>query len=229
MTTPDITKTPFTPRPRTMPRPLKKKDLEIYLQQIPTHPNPDPSLEQYQTPATIAADIIFTAYQHGDLQDQTIVDLGCGTGIFAIGAYLAGATQVTGIDIDPTAINLARHFATQHNLPITYEVAEIAKVTLKADTVLMNPPFGAQKSNKAADRRFLEKAFTIAPVIYSLHLTKTVPFLNTMIHALQGEITMEKDYQFPLPAQFSFHTKLKTIQDVSLLRIETKPSTEPTD
>jgi putative methylase len=203
-----------------MTRPLKKKDLEITLQQVPTNSTPDPTKEQYQTPATIAADIIFTAYQLGDIQDRTAVDLGCGTGIFAVGAALAGATHVTGIDSDPDVITIAKQFATDHDLTIDYQIKDITNVQMTADTVIMNPPFGAQKANKEADRRFLEKAFQTAPVIYSLHLTKTVPFLQKMVHALHGEITLQRTYAFPIPAMFFFHTKLKSIQDVSLLRIE---------
>ena len=203
-----------------MPTPLKKKDLEITLQHIPTNPTPNPTKEQYQTPATIAADIIFTAYQLGDIHNKTIIDLGCGTGIFAVGATLAGAAHVTGIDTDPDAITIATHFATDHNLTIDYQTKDITTIDITADTVLMNPPFGAQKANKAADRRFLEKAIQTAPVIYSLHLTKTIPFLQTMIHALHSEITLQRPYKFPIPAMFSFHTKLKSTHDVSLLRIE---------
>jgi len=37
--------------------------------------------------------------------DQTILDYGCGSGILAIAALKLGASYVTGIDIDPQAIN----------------------------------------------------------------------------------------------------------------------------
>lgn len=203
---------------------IKKKDLEISLQQVPPPPTPSPRLEQYTTPAPIAADIIFTAYQLGDIQERSVLDLGCGTGIFAVGAALAGAKDVAGIDIDPTLIAIAKAFSTRHHLRITYHVQDIKTITQSADTVLMNPPFGAQKANQGADRRFLEKATQIAPVTYSLHLTKTIPFLHTLITALHADITLERLYQFPIPAQFTFHTKLKATQDITLLRIVTHHS-----
>ena len=41
---------------------MKKKELEMILQKIPTFEKPSPELEQYLTPAGIAADIIFTAH-----------------------------------------------------------------------------------------------------------------------------------------------------------------------
>ncbi len=37
-------------------------------------------------------------------KDQTILDYGCGSGILAIAAIKLGATQVTGVDIDPQSI-----------------------------------------------------------------------------------------------------------------------------
>jgi putative methylase len=87
----------------------------------------------------------------------------------------------------------------------------------------MNPPFGAQKSNQKADRKFLEKAFEISNVIYSLHLKKTIFFLEKMIKALNGEITYQKDYVFPIKWMFEFHEKEVVKYDVTLLRITTHP------
>jgi putative methylase len=85
----------------------------------------------------------------------------------------------------------------------------------------MNPPFGAQKSNAKADRKFLKKAFEISSVVYSLHLKKTIFFLEEMIKSLQGEITYQKEYSFPIKWMFEFHTKEVVKYDVTLLRITT--------
>ena len=202
---------------------MKQRALEIMLQDIPAPTQPDPAREQYLTPAPIAADLLYTALRYGDIADRTVLDLGCGTGIFAVGAALLGARHVTGIDSDPRLIDLAKAYADIKHLDIDYEVSDIDAVKTKVDTVLMNPPFGAQKANRQADRRFLEKGFEVAAVIYSLHLTKTIPFLRKMIAACNGEISLEKGYTFPIPAQFSFHTKIKAIYDVTLVRIITTP------
>ena len=40
---------------------MRKKDLEIRLQSVRNFEDPDPALEQYMTPATMAADILFEA------------------------------------------------------------------------------------------------------------------------------------------------------------------------
>ena len=69
---------------------MKQKELEMLLQKIPEFNSPKPNLEQYLTPAPIAADLLFTAAQYGDIENKIVVDLGCGTGIFSFGAYLCG-------------------------------------------------------------------------------------------------------------------------------------------
>lgn len=200
---------------------MKQRQLEIILQKIPRSPTPIPHLEQYMTPATIAADVIFTAYNWGDIHEKTVVDLGCGTGILAIGAYLMGAQKVQGYDVDPTVISIAKEYTTKNNYQIEFHIQDIIQIKTSCDTVLMNPPFGAQKANLNADRKFIEKGFEIASVLYSFHLKKTVPFFEKMITALKGEITFQKDYEFPIKWIFDFHYKQVVSYKVSLLRITT--------
>jgi putative methylase len=202
---------------------MKQRQLEILLQKVPKPAVPVPQLEQYMTTAPIAADIIFTAYHWGDIENKTVVDLGCGTGIFSIGAIYMGAKKVLGFDIDKNIIKAAKNYAKANALQITYAIKDITTVDTTCDTVLMNPPFGAQKSNTKADRKFLEKAFEISNVIYSLHLKKTIFFLEKMIHALKGEITYQKEYTFPIKWIFEFHQKEVVKYDVTLLRIITPP------
>jgi putative methylase len=200
---------------------MKQRQLEILLEKVPKPAIPVPQLEQYMTTAPIAADIIFTAYQWGDIENKIIIDLGCGTGIFSVGAVHMGAKKVLGFDIDKNIIAAAKKYAKTNALPITYTLKNITEVHTTCDTVLMNPPFGAQKSNNKADRKFLEKAFEISSVIYSLHLKKTIFFLEKMIKSLKGEITYQKEYSFPIKWMFEFHTKEVVKYDVTLLRITT--------
>jgi putative methylase len=200
---------------------MKQRQLEMILEKIPKPTAPIPHLEQYMTPAPIAADVIFTAYQWGDIQDKTIVDLGCGTGRLAVGAYLMGAKKVQGFDLDPQVIKEAQENAIRNNYSIDFKVHDIKEVQTNCDTVLMNPPFGAQKANLHADRKFIEKGFEISSVIYSFHLKKTIPFSEKMISALNGEITLLKDYEFPIKWMFDFHYKQIVSYKVALLRINT--------
>jgi len=200
---------------------VKKKELEMTLQKVPPFNSPVPNLEQYLTPADIASDVILTAYQFGDIENKTVLDLGCGTGIFSIGAALVGSKKIVGVDIDEDSICLAKKHAEKNNLEITFLVQDVKDVEIKCDTVIMNPPFGAQKSNQKADRAFIEKGFEVADVLYSLHLAKTISFIDKMVSSLGGEINYSKDYIFPIKWMFEFHKKEKINYDVILLRIIT--------
>lgn len=114
---------------------MKQRQLEILLQHVPLPTSPIPNLEQYMTPAPIAADILFTAYHWGDIEGKTVVDLGCGTGTFAVGAAYMGAQEVYGIDVDKTIISIARQHARSKNLPIHYQVKDVTTVKTMCDTV----------------------------------------------------------------------------------------------
>jgi len=201
---------------------MKQKELEIILQKVPTYERPNPYIEQYMTPANITADIIYTAYQYGDIQDKKVVDLGCGTGLFSFGAKIANAKEVTGIDIDEDAVKIAKNYADEIKEDIEFITQDIKDVDIKCDTVITNPPFGAQKSNRWADRSFIEKGFEIANVIYSLHLSKTIDFIEKMVLSLGGEIDFYKNYDFPIKHSFSFHSRKSLKVDITLLRILTK-------
>jgi putative methylase len=201
---------------------MKKKELEMILQKVPSFDKPIAELEQYLTPANIAADIILIAYQFGDIDDKIVLDLGCGTGIFSFGASLAGAKKVIGIDTDKNSIKIAKEYARETKQKITFITKNVENVEIKCDTVIMNPPFGAQKGNLKADRKFIEKGFEVSSVIYSLHLTKTVPFIEKLVSSLGGEINYSKNYIFPIKHTFDFHKKKALNYQVSLLRILTK-------
>jgi len=197
---------------------MKKKQLELLLQKIPPPINPKPHLEQYMTPATIASDIIYLAHQFNDITDRTVLDLGCGTGIFAFGAAIVGAKKIIGIDIDKDVISIAKKHATENKYHIDFFVQNIENVNITCNTVIMNPPFGAQKANKKADRKFIEKAAELSDVFYSLHLSETIPFIKKLLSALNAEITFHKEYSFPIKWMHTFHKKEVKKYHVSLIR-----------
>lgn len=197
---------------------MKKKKLEMVLQKIPQHPDPKPSLEQYNTPAKIAADVLFLAHSLDDIKDKKVVDLGCGTGVFAIGAKLLGGKEVTGVDIDKRAIEIASEIARKLDCKVEFRISEIKDFNKKCDTVLQNPPFGAQK--KHADMPFLEKALDISKVVYSLHLTRTKDFIERKVEKLGASITHRMNYDFEIRHTFKFHKKEKELFDVMMFRIK---------
>jgi putative methylase len=194
---------------------MKKKDLEMLLQTIPPFDRPKASLEQYSTPSVIASDIIFMAYAEGDIADKVVADLGCGTGILAIGAKKLGAKRVIGIDLDENAITQAEANAKFIGVEIDFLHIDVTEFDERVDTVVMNPPFGSQKRN--ADRPFLDIAMKVSDAIYSIHMSDTVDFLAKYVSDRGFYVDYQKRYKFEIPHMFSFHTKAKKCFDVSLL------------
>ncbi|MGC9517361.1 MAG: METTL5 family protein [Methanomicrobiales archaeon] len=206
-----------------MRKPIKKKrQLEIALQDIPFHPNPNIQLEQYLTPATIAADVLWNAYSLGDIEGKKVVDLGCGTGIFTIGSALLGASESIGVDVDSSALIIAKEQAERIGVAdvVKYVNSSIDNFFTKADTVIQNPPFGAQKAlRKKSDRLFMVKALEIAPTIFSFHMAETEDFVINFFNSLGGVLTHKFYYKFSIPKTYHFHEKEKIDIDVVVVRV----------
>lgn len=197
---------------------MRKKDLEIALEKVRPFTDPDPSLEQYPTPATITADIVFSAYAAGDIEGMKVMDLGCGTGMFSIAAALMGAGMVVGYDISDSALAIARQNAETFGLDIELKKSDIRSVNEGADTVLMNPPFGSQKRN--ADRPFLDKALESAEKVYSIHMANTLDFIRTYAEEKGRSLVSYKIYKYVIPHTFSFHTKAKQTVEIAAVVIQ---------
>ena len=196
---------------------MRKKDLEIRLQSVRNFEDPDPALEQYMTPATMAADILFEAYRSGDVEGMKVLDLGCGTGMFSIGAWMLGAGMVRGYDISDSALSVARRNASDMGADVEFLKSRIENVDEGADTVFMNPPFGCQ--NRNADRPFLKKAMEISECVYSIHMADTVDFVREFCEAEGRSVVSSKIYKYEIPHTFSFHTKTKMTVDVAVVNI----------
>lgn len=193
------------------------------LQSLETFKNPKVDLEQYQTPAKIAADLLWNAHALGDIEGMKVADLACGTGIFSIGSVLLGASEVVGVDLDPEAVEIARREAVQRGLDevVRFEILDVSDFNEKVDTVIQNPPFGAQKAHrKEADRLFMTKSLEVAPVVYSFHILETEEFVKNYFEKLGGEVTNTFRYSFPLPKIYGFHQKEEFEVDVVVFRVE---------
>ena len=196
---------------------MKKKDLEIRLERVRPFDEPSAALEQYPTPAAIASDILFAAYANGDVADMTVNDLGCGTGIFAIGAKLLGAGEVRGYDVSSSALDIARKNAAELGTEIGFIETDISNVSDRADTTFMNPPFGCQ--NEHADRPFLQKAMELSDSVYSIHMANTIGFLEDFVSSFGREIVARATYNYNIPHTFSFHSKTKQKVDIVVVNI----------
>jgi putative methylase len=86
----------------------------------------------------------------------------------------------------------------------------------------MNPPFGIQKSK--ADRKFLDQAFRISHVIYSIHLTnkKVHNFILSYSSKFNWEINYMFRFNMLLERSFFFHTKKEKEIDVTIYRFVKK-------
>ena len=75
-----------------------------------------------------------------DLQDKTVIDFGCGSGILAIAALKLGAKSAIGIDIDPQAILASRNNAQQNGVADRLQLflSDEKPANLKADVVVAN-------------------------------------------------------------------------------------------
>lgn len=196
---------------------MKQSELERFLQRVPPHPSPMASLEQYMTPAPVAAATLFFAAQTGDIIGKRVGDLGCGTGILAIGAGVLAAASVVAIDIDRASVEVGRSFSEAEGLDIGWQVGDIDDFHGELDTVVMNPPFGAQKRH--ADRPFLEKAFECAGTVYSFHMAATWQFVEREAQAAGFTMTHKNKYEFVIKHLFDFHRKEKSQIDVVLMRM----------
>ncbi len=200
----------------------RKKHLEMKLQSIPTHPKPKVGLEQYTTPSVIASDLLWNASSLGDINTRNIVDLGCGTGIFAIGSALMGANSSVGVDIDKDSISLACQVQDKlkvDNVSFICSDIDDFNCSFNVDTVFQNPPFGSQRNaDKGQDLKFVKKAIELAPeVLYSFHMASTEEFLISYFEKNNLEISHIFRYKFPIPKIYEFHTKEK--QDVNVIVI----------
>ena len=84
---------------------LKLRQLQAALDDVETFEEPKVLLEQYPTRPHIAACVLHTIQtSYGGLEGRFVADLGCGAGVFSVGARLLGAKAVIGFDIDPDAI-----------------------------------------------------------------------------------------------------------------------------
>lgn len=195
---------------------MRKKDLEMLLSRLQGFVRPKVKLEQYPTPSSIAADLLWDAYQKGHIQGKIIADLGCGTGILGLGALLLGAKTVFFVDIDHDAIRIAQEnkiFLEKkvgEKFSASFMCTSLSVFRNKVDVVFQNPPFGTKDVH--ADKVFLEKALGSAPLVYSFHKWSTKKFVEAFVEEKGFQVVEVYRYKFPIKAQFTFHiSRVKTI------------------
>lgn len=202
-----------------------KRGLAARLAALETFPDPDPALEQYPTPPELAASLVHLADLQGDVGGRTVVDLGCGTGLLAIGAAFRAPSRVVGVDVDPAALAVARENERRVDaaVPIGWVRGDGGRPPLRrvdSTTVVTNPPFGARDGNRGADRRFLEAASRLADVSYSVHNAGSDAFVEAFAADNGGTVTHAFALEFDVDRQFDHHTEARRAIDAEAYRID---------
>ncbi|UPV73789.1 METTL5 family protein [Halorussus limi] len=226
---------------------MDKAALERRLSRVEGFADPRLDLEQYPTPADLAAHLVHLASVHGDLAGETVVDLGTGTGMLALGAACRGPARVLALDRDPAALAQAREnerrvvdpgasaTGAASATPVEWLLADATRAPLcpsdaplrpsdaPADrsnvTVLMNPPFGAQAGNEHADRAFLATASRISGTSYSIHNAGSESFVEAFAADEGGEVTHAFRAELTLSRQFGHQTSETEAIDAEVFRI----------
>ncbi|MEM4397562.1 MAG: METTL5 family protein [Candidatus Woesearchaeota archaeon] len=183
-----------------------KKQLAVLLSRLKAFEKPSFLLEQYPTDSEIAAEVIWNAFQLGDLDNKVIADLGCGTGILGIGCLFMKAKKVYFVDIDARQLkNLDNNLKLMALKNYEIVLSDVKNFNQKVDLVIQNPPFGTKKEH--ADKIFLEKAFEISKVIYSFHKIESKNFIEAISKDNNFLITNYFEFDFPLKNTMAFHEK----------------------
>ncbi len=197
------------------PPPYRRSVLVRRLAALRGFPSPDPRREQVGTPPEAAATLLEAALAREDIAGRTVLDLGSGTGVLAIGAALLGARRVTGVEAEAGAIAAARANAEATGVEVDWRLAEVERVAERAETVVMNPPFGAQTAH--ADRPFWDAAFASAERrIYAFALADSRSFIARRAVARGAKVEATVAVPWELPRTFRHHRKARVDLPVDL-------------
>lgn len=196
---------------------LSPARIGIVLSQLTTFVHVDHKKEQYATPSQLAADFVYAA--RGDIEGKTVLDLGAGTGMLALGAALLGG-NVTVVDSDENALAILKEnevrIAQQYDItPLTYIHGDVTTLSLPTcDTVIMNPPFGTK--HKHIDALFLTTAFKLTNTVWTMHKASTEKFIRNLALEHGFSSVWYKRADFTIGRTHTAHTKPKKKIDVSL-------------
>lgn len=185
---------------------MSKSELSRELSKVEGFEDPKISLEQYKTPSSLAADIGYIASMQGDLEDS-IVDLGCGTGILGLSALLSGCSDVTFVEKDEDAIKILKRNLESFNISSEkYEIvnSDVREIERDFEVVLMNPPFNVHSEEGVV---FWEKAFEIGEKVYGMGMKGFYSSIKELSEKFGFERTDSEVYDVSLPSTFGFHTQ----------------------
>jgi putative methylase len=185
---------------------MRRPELIRQLEKFDGYEAPRADREQILSPAEAGATLLYAALERSDLEGRTLADLGCGTGALAIGAALLGARTVVGIDVDGAALAIARRNAETVGVSCEFLESPVEAYSARSDTVIMNPPFGAQRRH--ADRPFWAAAFRSARRrIYAFSLASSRTFIADSAVARGARVEAIQPVPWRFPRTFPHHRK----------------------
>lgn len=189
---------------------MSQKSLAVFLSKLEVFKQPKENLEQYATDSEVAAQALWHASMLGWIEDKEIIDLGAGTGVLGIGCIVLGAKKTIFIEVDKNPLEILKRNlikSYEAGFEADYEIIQSDALTtdLKADLVVMNPPFGTRE--KGIDARFLENAFKTAPRIISFHKTVTSNFIEQISDKNNFFVKAKLDLDYPLKSTHDHHKK----------------------
>jgi putative methylase len=204
---------------------VKRSELVRRLAALAPFDAPKADREQVATPPEAAALLLEAAVARDDLVGRTVVDLGSGPGTLAIGAALLGAGPVRGIDDDPRAVEVARRNASSSGVSVDFRVGDVTRVTEPVDTVVMNPPFGAQRRH--ADRPFWDAGLALARRrLYAFSAAPSRTFIEERAVARGARVEATEPVPWELPRTFPHHRKRSVELSVDLWVLTPAPPHE---
>jgi len=195
-----------------------KSDLKRVLSKVSDFEDPRIKLEQYITPPALAADLVFTAYMQGDIEDKEVVDLGTGTGILGIGAAKLDG-EVTAVEKDENALEAAKENAETLNAEISFVESDVEDFDIEVDTVLMNPPFSVHSDIGLS---FWEKALELGDSVYGISPRGARDSIKSLVRSSNHRIVGVQEYDIGLPPSYGFHTEESRETPVDLIITEEK-------
>jgi len=202
---------------------VSKKWLEIVISGVPGFKAPKEGLEQYVTPADIAADLVWSAFMAGDVEGRVVHDLGCGTGRLALASSMLGSKYVVCSDVDEDALSVASEVLIKSSLtPYDLVLADLRNASPFRDSecvAIMNPPFGVK--SRGADIDFLKTALTTCGTVYSIHKLSEgfYEVIKDLMRDVNSSYEVLKTIKFPLRASLSKHKRKVVFVDSVIIKV----------
>ncbi len=200
----------------------RRKDLEIAISRLRRFRSPKLELEQYVTPPPIVADIVWIAETvFSDVTGRVVYEPGCGTAPFSIAAALLGAKQCVCVELDRDAAEVARENVALSNTECTVNVIigdSLEPPVTKVDVAFQNPPFGIW-SRRHSDRDFLLATLKVAKVVYTIHKTSSVEYIEELVRSMGYNVIRLGRYRLPIFQMYPHHRSRRRDIDVTVLRV----------